>query len=64
MKQDDVKREEMKDMESMERELAAYEELRKEIENEIYMLPREIIVKMIGVIACLVLVVIWFVVYG
>ena len=41
MKQDDVKREEMKDMESMERELAAYEELRKEIENEIYMLPRE-----------------------
>ena len=64
MKQDDVKKEEMKDMESMERELAAYEELRKEIENEIYMIPREIIVKMVGVIVCLVLVIIWFVVYG
>ena len=63
MKKEDAQREEAREPEQVERELAAYEELRKEIENEIYMIPRDVIVKMVGVVACLAIAIILLVIY-
>ena len=64
MKKAIVENEGSRDLEYVERELAAYEELRQDIEHEIYMIPRDIIVKMIAVIVCLIIVIIWLVVYS